>query len=47
MDEIQRLRNIILKIEEERNLVMKILRLVIAGEIIGWEELLSRLRSPE
>ena len=47
VDEIQRLRNIIMKIKEERNLVLKLLRLVIAGEIIGWEELLSRLRSPE
>lgn len=47
VDEIQRLRNLIIRIEEERDLVLKILSLVTKGEIDGWEELLSRLRPPE
>lgn len=47
VDEIQRLRNLIIRIEEERDLVLKIISLLTKGEIDGWEELLSRLRPPE
>jgi transposase-like protein len=43
VDEIQRLRNIIVRIEEERELVLKTLSLVMKGEIKGWDELLLRL----
>jgi transposase-like protein len=47
VDEIQRLRNLIIRVEEERDLVLKFLTLVTKGEIEGWEKLQSRLPPPE
>jgi len=47
VDEIQRLRNIIARIEEERDIVLKNLSLLVKGNIKGWEELLSRLHQPQ
>jgi len=43
VDKIQKLLNLIHRIEEERDLVLKTLSLVITGEIKGWDELLSKL----
>ncbi|SFB55346.1 Transposase and inactivated derivatives [Algoriphagus aquimarinus] len=43
VDEIQRLRSLNQRVEEERDLVLKTLSLVMTGEIKGWNELLSRL----
>jgi len=42
-----RLGNLIQRLEEERDLVLKILSLVMKGDIKSWNELLSRLRPPE
>jgi|GEM_PF-1278227 len=47
VDEIQRLRNIIVRVEEERDIVLKSLSLLVKGKIQGWDELLSRLSPPE
>ncbi|REG92146.1 helix-turn-helix domain-containing protein [Algoriphagus antarcticus] len=47
VDEIQRLLNRIQKFEEERDLGLKILSLLLTGEIKGWEELLIRIRPEE
>jgi transposase-like protein len=43
VDEIQRLRNIITRIKEERDILLKTLSLFIKGHIKDWEELLTRL----
>ncbi len=47
VDEIQRLRNENFRIEEKLHLVLKILSLVIKGDINSWNELLKALRPSE
>lgn len=42
-----RLGNKIQRLEEELHLVLKILSLVMKGDIYSWEELLAALRPPE